>query len=625
MFVSFKSKLNQMFCAMFLLLAVLMLCGCGQTAQNDRTSNTDSKEYDAESECQFADDKDIVLLLGISGQDSAPLEIVGKNYTLEFDKSVVNVLNNKVVAVGAGVCALKLKFTVDGNELVDTKTVKVKTPVFCGDVYIQPRYVFALNGPSKIVELKKLNDGYMFDVEYFTASLNFEVNNLGCVKPVGCGNGTLYVSLVSGVDENHNLVYKTLEAEIVVVNPSAKPTLCLLDDNKVELVGNNDVYTIYSNPLGISYYLKLNTYDILPETIDCVIANTSAEDNLVSDNPLIYLSKQTTEQNFVYQKFTVCDAGTISVSMTLHFKAFNLEESFCSNEIKLIVYRQTTNFELTAYCVESNSIIADDSFNLYLFNEDFTTSANNDGLFKNAYVEFCTNDFTDGVIDIDITSDTEVEARGDGFVIIPTRTQTINFVLTGSYGGFTKTFCVKVLECLPKNVEFYLPNSEDLNINIDQTLNVAPVISPVYALCNTEYVYSTDIFEIEDGVLLPKTDGKAVLTIKAGDSTKTYNVHIVDNNPKIYVTSISSTTEGLVVCYKIYASNESEYTNYQQDVAITFYDADGNLMTNYADYLEVQKFNNTIEIFMAPGTQCFMVLSSPVYDISTQRFCLSNN
>ena len=47
---------------------------------------------------------------------------------------VVNVLNNKVVAVGAGVCALKLKFTVDGNELVDTKTVTVKTPVFCGDV-----------------------------------------------------------------------------------------------------------------------------------------------------------------------------------------------------------------------------------------------------------------------------------------------------------------------------------------------------------------------------------------------------------------------------------------------------------------------------------------------------------
>ncbi|MGN1222187.1 MAG: hypothetical protein ACI4TT_03040, partial [Christensenellales bacterium] len=82
MFVSFKSKLNQMLCAMFLLLAVLMLCACGQTAQNDRTSNTDSKEYDAESECQFADDKDIVLLLGISGQDSAPLEIVGKNYTL---------------------------------------------------------------------------------------------------------------------------------------------------------------------------------------------------------------------------------------------------------------------------------------------------------------------------------------------------------------------------------------------------------------------------------------------------------------------------------------------------------------------------------------------------------------
>ena len=618
-----KSKINVLLAILCLLLAVL-LCGCNDDTQHSTTNITDSKEYEAGRECSFDDASDVILTLGLVGQDSVPLKIQGTNYTLDYNEQIINIIDNCIVAVGVGETTIKLNYTVADKTLTATKHVLVKSPVFCGNASILPKYIFTLDGGAKTIDIQDLNADYMFDVEYSTAGKCFSVNNLGNVTPLSCGNDWLYVRVVSGVDAEKRLIYKTLETEIIVIDPDYDINLSVLDAQDNVLLDNGDNYTLYSNPTGISYKLKLYT-GVFAENIVDVVINTKTEKNLVKDDKslLHFGSKQITD-NYVYLPLTIYDAGTTQLSLSLSFVAYNLVSKCEYNDITLNVYRQTTDFELTAYSLTDYSVIADDSFSLYVFNTEFTEQANADLIYDKTLVTFKTNDYTDQVMNIECTPNAEVEVREDGFVIIPTHAQTINFRLTGSYGNYTKTFTIEVLEYLPQNVEFYSPNDIDLTLNVGDAMDITPVITPIYALATIEYVFDTDIFTINNGVLFAKSAGDATLTINVGSISKSYAIHILDNNIKIDIISETNIEGGVQLSYKVYAGNITKYTDYEQKLELYFYDTNGNLITS-KDTVEYEMLSNKINIYLSPGTKCHVRLYSKTYDIFSEYYFLSNN
>ena len=595
-------------CAIMMFLCVFSFFGCG--------GNEDFNE----SDFGLNDKGDVVLLLDVDGRNFVDLSNL-KDCEIKFDENILNLKDNKLVAVKEG--SSKVEFFVEWKEKTYTKTqiVSVVKPVFCGDVEIENKFVYSLEGKSKKLEFKNLNNGYSFETTYRTDSKHFSVDKNGLLTPISEGSGAVEISFVSGINERGEYIYKTLQTIVNIIKKSSVQ-VSVFDENKYIISSATNDYVLLSNPRGKIYYFK---YYLSEEyEIANVQVEEKSEENIISDQKLVNLNSNILENGF--QKFALYDAGKSEFCLQLKIECFNHTTTIKSVPFKFEIYREISDIIANVKSSVYDDKIADaNQFNLYVINEKYSAEARQDKIYDSLYVEFDTNEHTNEILSVVVVdAQDNVLFKDGGFVVNANHVGTVTF-LVSAISGYSEEFSFVIKKLNPTSITFAFENKTDLTVNLDEELNLTPTIAPSYSVYEINYVYENDNFEIIGGVLYPFNPGTQTLTIETGGISKTYSITVQNNKIQIFEThTISDNPYCASFSYRVAKQNTIEdAANYNQNIVLKFYDGNHNLLEDLSNILCVQNANS-FDVYLAPGFTCFVEIYSSTYSISSNLVWLQN-
>ncbi len=542
---------------------VSLACGKTKLYVSKRTSR---KEIELIIYAKSVEFTKSVINLHTSGFDTSAnfsLLVNGLSYDncdYSFDDNIITVENNYIFAKTAG--KTQISTTILGNSCDLTAKIDVDVRNYVYAKYIIDDTIY-MNVGSQInktfIEYEdvigdKINAEFICDDEY----LSYENGVLSAHKV-----GTTQIT-VNTLSNEKTMISKTIAVEIA-------PRLEVAEYSFMK--GNSPINTLlYSTKAdGTLEVYKLHlTFNKpilgLPTFTGIVASHIESNDSQTFD-----------------VTFTKADGSSITVSAidpnTKCTETFNLE-------ITLQKFIQTIDFSLVD---ESNTLR-----NLYIFNNDYLDSANDDGYYNSLIIKT----FIDNVVSSNnfaITTQStniEIEKSNDKYIVNALSAGTATITISATDGsGVVCTKPVSVNKVVPSEIAFA---NVPANLFLYDTFSLVPTFAPSYALTDFEITFengetSSQYFESDSN---DKFSFQAIAygsgSIKISENNSkiehTYNLAIlqeficrdnkinttIENNDTLKIAANTATS--ITICRRTIIDGVVDCSSNLSDVAITIFD-----------------------------------------------------
>ena len=363
----------------------------------------------------------------------------------------------------------------------------------------------SFNSPSLSVESSIVID------KYETYKFSYSAENLS--------NYSIIVKImdneIASIDDELNitplLVGKTTIITSINCHPKIeKKTTLIIDDAvtdftyKILDLNNHDAYTYVNN----FYFLE-----ITENAIVTTLPNIIYDNNFISGFEFISKNK-----NILTYKFKVINAGEFN---------FNYINKYCEKYTKNIsAYNYPSNYEVNFDISSTNNTL-----NLYIFNKNFSTQANEDGYFNSCSFLLTLVDNSNEIInitknnDIIAIDDNIITAIEDGECILTFTSEITD--IKKQYTIFVQTIIVNEINY--NNETYNLNNQIDLTLELNQEKDFIIKILPIYFYGDVSIDYS-------DGVIIKNNKIKLV-------SNENQIINVIYNNKIILQFNIVSLKE----------------------------------------------------------------------------------
>ena len=416
------------------------------------------------------------LTMYINGNNRAPLSIeldngkIANGITYTYDEDIISYDGKEVIAKKEGRTKI-IAQTMGINGLLYAECeVEVKRYGYIESVNCDT--IRMVEGQTKDIELVKYGSGEQVQVSYSTSDNGIEYNGQA-LKANSVGEYTIEIQ----GEVSYNEV-KTFSVQVIVEPKLQIESIAIYKDN--ELVNELKVNTKADG--------TLDTY--------CMYITYSKEyvDNInVSGIQVLKIESEDNIQKVYFTKSTLGEIKIVAIDPIDNNKAEKIVD------IQESEYIQKINYTLTNQNENTNT--------LYLYNTEYKTQAEQDGIYKSAILTL--QDNVEVVIDDKVEYiDSIVTAKQEGISTIELK------ALDGS--GVVERIEIDIQEVKVQEMSITMPSEIELN----STFSIEVAISPIYAI--------NDIVVTYDEAYLTK-DGERYQGIQAGETT----IKIVDNKSGI--------------------------------------------------------------------------------------------
>lgn len=587
-----------------LLLVLFPLFGCNSADEAANNTNNEQTE--------------IVLYLGVNEKSSVELEFLDETCVVDFNADVLELRNKTLFAKQEGTSIVSI--SSNNLEKPISKTVVVKKPEFCGDVWFNSVYTYCIVGHAKPIVPNNLNKNYSFDTKYYSKSPHFKIDDLGNIVPLSVGRGSLILSLASGVNELGELVYTNFSTTVNVV-PESSVEVFVVNENGVAVEEKNGKYVFQTVPSGTSFGFKFVCDEgfFVPSCEVSVISQTNycGKDNLINFNGEIVNN---------LQKFVLFDEGNVTFLLSANVCCYNHSKTIKTNNMNFDVYRKTTNITAKVSSVEfGNNIDGDNEFNVYAINENHKDKAKQDKVYSSVFVKFESNSKTDDLKVVVDDANGNVFPKGEGFVVKANRNGVVKFVVSSKHNDYKEEFVFNIRTSLAEGANFANLTSGNNVLCVGEIVDVQPILLPSYALASVNYVYNTSIFEINEGQLLAKDKGEAVLKIYVNEKEYVHSIKVVDAKVKIFCDiNYNSGNYSAIIGYIVGEEGSTQdVNNYSQVVQVLVYDQNKNLIQLNQNILLIKE-PNRILVELNRNYGCYVQICSEEYDVQSDLIWIQN-
>lgn len=384
---------------------------------------------------------------------------------------------------------------------------------------------------SKSFEYSVTNIGeYSDSVIIENASVATLENNV--IKPKAVGTTKIIVSV-------NCTPAVTKETTLTVIDCISEVNLSITNVNGV----TPERY--YTNT---KYILKLQQNIIEDNKPFINVNNNNNLPKLIANN-IENINYLKTENNCYYYEFNIISYGNFS---------FEYKGEYVSANIQNSALNYPTNFSLNF----ENNLLNNSNINLYLFNEDYLSDANQNNVynkanftiqkFENSYDEITASSSNNNIVTI---TDNQIIAKTEGSAQVTFKSLISNYEIKVNVTVCNINLERLIINGVSKNLNETL--NVTLNLNEEYNLNFTP--SPIYSICNLSVSYNENEVDFSNGkIKLLNNVTSSIIYIKNEETTiYTINFSLASNltltATLLYPTSTQIINNTLTISKNVYA------------------------------------------------------------------------